>query len=100
MLLPDQRTRRGQRREAQPPHSGRRFEAALVWMNEKPLAPHQGYLLKHTTQTVPARVEEIRQRVDINTLAGRAASQLHLNEIGIVSVECQRPLFFDAYRRN
>jgi hypothetical protein len=69
-------------------------------MNEKPLAPHQSYLLKHTTQTVPARVEEIRQQVDIQTLDGRPAAQLRLNEIGVVSLECQRPLFFDPYRRN
>jgi len=85
---------------AYPPQTGRRFEATLVWMNEKPLAPHQSYLVKHTTQTVPVRVEEIRQQVDIQTLDGRPAAQLNLNEIGVVSLECQRPLFFDPYRRN
>src|SRR5262249_45774548 len=47
------------------PHTGRRFEATLVWMNEKPLEAHQSYLLKHTTQSVPTRVEDIRQQVDI-----------------------------------
>jgi hypothetical protein len=67
------------------PHSGRRFEAGVVWMNEKPLEPNRKYLLKQTTQVVNARVRE---------------GSLALNEIGTVSLETQRPLYFDAYRRN
>jgi sulfate adenylyltransferase large subunit len=82
------------------PHAGRRFEASVVWMNEKPLEPHRPYLLKHTTQLVQGRVREIRYRVDINTLGHQRASQLNLNEIGVVSVEVQRPVFFDPYRNN
>src|SRR5579885_2719239 len=82
------------------PHSGRRFEATVVWMNQKPLEEHRPYLLKHTTQMVQARVREIRHRVDVNTLGHERASRLQLNEIGVVSVEAQRPVFFDAYRKN
>jgi len=82
------------------PHSGRRFEATVVWMNEKAMEPHRPYLLKHTTQMVQAKVRDIRHRVDINTLGHQRASQLQLNEIGVVSVETQRPVFFDAYRKN
>jgi sulfate adenylyltransferase large subunit len=82
------------------PHAGRRFEATLVWMNPKPLAPNRPYLIKQASQTAQARVREIRTRIDVNTLAHEPASELALNEIGMVSVEAQRPLFFDAYRRN
>ncbi len=82
------------------PHSGRRFAATVVWMNEKPMEPHRPYLLKHSTQMVQARVRELRHRVDINTLGHQRASELRLNEIGVVSVEAQRPIFFDAYRKN
>jgi sulfate adenylyltransferase large subunit len=82
------------------PHSGRRFEAMVVWMNEKPLEPHRPYLLKQTAQMVQARVRDIRHRVDVNTLGHQRASQLQLNEIGVVSVESQRSIFFDAYRKN
>jgi sulfate adenylyltransferase large subunit len=83
-----------------PPQSARRFAASLVWMNEKPAVPDRPYLLKHTTQTLPARIVEIRHRVDIHTLAALAAEQLQLNEIGAVVVEAQRPIFLDPYRRN
>jgi sulfate adenylyltransferase large subunit len=82
------------------PHSGRRFEATVVWMNGKPLAPNRPYLLKHSTQLAQARIREIRYRVDINSLAHQPVSQLQLNEIGVVSVETQRPLFFDPYLKN
>jgi hypothetical protein len=85
---------------ANPPHIGRRFEATVVWMNQKPLEPHRPYLLKQTTQMVQARVREIRHRVDIHTLGHQRASDLQLNEIGMVSVEAQRPLFFDRYQAN
>jgi sulfate adenylyltransferase large subunit len=71
--------------DGEEPYSGRRFGAEMVWMNEKPLEPNRPYLLKHTTQVVNARIR---------------VGALGLNEIGPVSVETQRPLFFDAYRKN
>jgi len=82
------------------PHQDRRFEATVVWMNEQPLRANRPYLLKHTTQTVQARIREIRHRIDVNTLDRRPAAALALNEIGVVSIESQRPLFFDPYERN
>jgi len=82
------------------PHIGRGFEALVVWMNEKPLAPQRPYLLKHTTQTVRARVTAVRHRVDINTLEHQPATELQLNEIGLIDLEAHKPLFFDPYRRN
>jgi sulfate adenylyltransferase large subunit len=85
---------------ADPPQSARRFDATLVWMNQKPAVAGLPYLLKHTTQTLPARIVEIRHRADIHTLAAQPADELRLNEIGAVLVEAQRPLFFDPYRRN
>jgi sulfate adenylyltransferase large subunit len=82
------------------PARAQRFEATLVWMNEKAAAADRPYLLKHTTQTLAARIVEIRHRVDIHTLAAQPASELRLNEIGVVLVETKRPLFVDPYRRN
>jgi sulfate adenylyltransferase large subunit len=85
---------------ADPPTRALRFAAMLVWMNEKAAAADRPYLLKHTTQTLQARIVEIRHRVDIHTLAAQPAAELQLNEIGVVLVEAKRPLFVDPYRRN
>ncbi len=82
------------------PHTGRRFDATVVWMNQKPLAPNRPYLIKQTTQVTQARIRKIRHRIDIHTLAHQQVSELELNGIGVVSVEAQRPLFFDPYRSN
>jgi len=83
-----------------PPHVARRFEATLVWMNQKPLDPGHSYLIKHTTQQVGATVTAVRHRVDINTLEHQPAETLGFNEIGAVVVETKRPLFFDSYYEN
>jgi sulfate adenylyltransferase large subunit len=82
------------------PHTGRRFDATVVWMNQKPLAPNRPYLIKQTTQVTQARIRKIRHRIDIDTLEQQPAAELELNGLGVVSVEAQRPLFFDPYRTN
>jgi sulfate adenylyltransferase large subunit len=82
------------------PHAARRFDATVVWMNQKPLEPNRSYLIKQTTQVTQARVREIRYRIDVNTLEHQPARMLELNGIGVVSVEAQRPLLFDPYRKN
>jgi sulfate adenylyltransferase large subunit len=83
-----------------PPEVATRFEAHLVWMNERPLDTARRYLLKHTTQSIHANVRELRHRVDVNTLRAEPDSTLGLNAIGLVEVETAVPLFFDAYERN
>jgi sulfate adenylyltransferase large subunit len=82
------------------PHVARRFDATVVWMNQKPLEPNRSYLIKHTTQVTQARVRQIRYRIDVNTLQHEPAHVLELNAIGVVAIEAQRPLFFDPYREN
>ena len=82
------------------PHMSRRFDATVVWMNQKPLEPDRSYLIKHTTQVTQARVRQIRYRIDVNTLEHQPARSLELNAIGVVAVEAQRPLLFDPYRKN
>src|SRR5205823_9165441 len=64
------------------PCVGRRFEADVVWMDERPLDPTRLYLLKHTTRTVTAE----------------ANRPLALNQIETVTLATSRPLVFDRYR--
>jgi sulfate adenylyltransferase large subunit len=83
-----------------PPSVGRRFEAMLVWMREKPLEAGQRYLLKHTTQMVTATVTSLVCRIDVNTLEREDAERLEMNDIGSVAIETSRPIFFDPYSSN
>src|SRR5262245_11353891 len=82
------------------PASGRRFDAMLVWMSERPLDRQKSYLLKHTTQLVRADVEQVAWTMDLETLKQSPASRLTLNDIGRVTVACHRPIFYDPYREN
>ena len=77
-----------------------RFEAMLVWMAEEPMQPGKQYFIKHTTNTTPGVVAEVRYRMDVNTLHREDAAQLALNEIGRCAFELEKPLAFDPYRKN
>jgi sulfate adenylyltransferase large subunit len=61
-----------------------RFDAHLVWMDERPLDPSRVYTLKQTTRVVTAEAD----------------TALALNEIGTVRVHTARPLVFDPYATN
>ena len=60
------------------------FEATVVWMAEEPLLRGRTYLMRVGTTTVPATVAPIRYKLDVDTLEQIAATQLDLNEIGVV----------------
>lgn len=82
------------------PSIERRFEAMLVWMDEKPMNPEHQYFIKHTTNLTKVSIDNIDYRVDINTLEHIQANHLNLNEIGKVRFTANRPLFFDPYQKN
>jgi sulfate adenylyltransferase large subunit len=82
------------------PSVTRHIGAALVWMDQRPLALNRRYLLKHTSHTVPAFVASIAHRTNIGTLAHEAADTLEMNAIGAVSIELLRPIALDLYAEN
>jgi sulfate adenylyltransferase large subunit len=62
----------------------KKFEAEVVWMDERPLDPARPYLLKQGTRVVSAEVNR----------------GLILNQIGTVTITATRPLVFDRYTDN
>ena len=83
------------------PQMTRDLEAMVCWMVDQPLRPGARYLLKHTTRTVRTVVDELRYRVDVNTLKrDDGAANLALNEIGRVHLRTGDPLLVDEYRDN
>ena len=77
-------TSRGDTLTLEPPLVAQKFEAEIVWMDERPLDPGRTYLLKQGTRTVTAEINH----------------GLVLNQIGTVSVSTARPLVFDRYDMN
>ncbi len=76
------------------------IEAALVWMDQRPLELNRRYLLKHTSQTVPVHVTAIQHRTDLATLDHQPAQMLHMNDIGVVTLNLLRPIALDVYGEN
>ena len=82
------------------PEVTRQFEASVVWMSHQPLDSSKTYLLKHTSQTVPAEIKAVQQRVNVITLTQEPVDRLELNEIGTLQIETARPIYFDTYKQN
>ncbi|HVV87586.1 MAG TPA: GTP-binding protein [Kofleriaceae bacterium] len=82
------------------PETGAAVDADLVWLGERPLAVGRRYLLKLGARTVPAQVEAIHHRLDLDTLREVGAAQLEANDIGRVRVAATRAIVFDRYRDN
>ena len=75
---------RGDILSTDPPEVGQRFEADVVWMDERPLDPARVYLLKHASRTVTAEINH----------------GMVLNQISTVTVSTARPMVFDRYETN
>ena len=84
-----------------PPVVAQRIEASLAWLDREPLELSRRYLLKHTTQTVRARVERLESRLDLVSLrADTAADSLGANDLGRVRIAVSRPIIADHYAAN
>jgi bifunctional enzyme CysN/CysC len=83
------------------PTVGREIEAIVCWMADDPVAAGRAYALKHTSRAARAVIEEVRYRIDVNTLhRDERAGQLAINDIGRVRLCTSIPIIFDEYRRN
>jgi bifunctional enzyme CysN/CysC len=77
------------------------FEAHVCWMAERPLQEGNRYLVKHLTRSVRARVAEVVHRIEVNGASRHGdATELHLNDIGKVSLSVASPVMVDTYARN
>jgi len=76
-------------------------DAMVAWLSEAPMQLGGRYVVKHTTRSARALVQELYYRLDVNTLhRDLDATALGLNEIGRLRLRVMVPLFYDAYRRN
>ncbi|MCL5255728.1 MAG: sulfate adenylyltransferase subunit CysN [Gammaproteobacteria bacterium] len=82
------------------PHVSSRMRATLVWMGEAALQPHRQYDLKFSCKLTSGTIERVHHRIDVNTLAEESANALALNEIGVVDVQLNEAVAFDAYSVN
>ncbi len=82
------------------PHIERHFEAMLVWMEEMPMDKYTQFYIKHNSHSAKAKIDEIKYKVDVNTLEKSEVDHFELNEIGRVVITTTKPLLFDPYKNN
>jgi sulfate adenylyltransferase large subunit len=83
------------------PEPVRELEATVCWMSERPLEPRSKLLVKHTSRTVRAVVDELVSAIDIEAREDvQAPERLQLNDIGRVRLRLAEPLVVDPYARN
>ena len=87
--------------EDRPPVSRTDFKATLCWMNERKLRLNHRYVLRHTTKTVRAIINEIDYRLNVNTLERESpVTELQTNDIGQVRIKTLQPVVCDLYKLN
>jgi bifunctional enzyme CysN/CysC len=88
-------------RPDQVPTVARELQADVCWMAEQPLRAGGRYVIKHTTRSATAVVDEITDHVDVDTLErGGPPGELGLNDIGRVRLRTSASLVFDPYASN
>ncbi len=82
------------------PRIERQFEAMLVWMEETDMKLSTQFYIKQANNTTKARIDDIKYKVDVNTLKKTNKENFKLNEIGRVVVTTNKPIYFDPYKKN
>jgi sulfate adenylyltransferase large subunit len=88
---------------ASPPHVARKFTAMICWLADEPhhASSQRRYQLKNGTQMVPARLEQIIERIDMATLSAVPRPEMMVrNDIARAQITLASPIAFDAYREN
>ena len=73
------------------------FEANVVWMSDRALRVNKNYIFKMGARQITGQIARFVHRLDVNTQAHEPCDQLDANEIGLVSVQLQRPVVFEDY---
>src|SRR4051794_33681818 len=79
------------------PSLSRELSATVCWLGHDAVAPGARLALKHGTRTVPARLDAIDHRLDVETLVRAPANELALNDIGRVRLRTGSELALDPY---
>lgn len=85
-----------------PPVVGQDIEAMVCWFSETAkLAPRAKFIIRHTSNETKAMVQDIRYKVNINTLhKAEHDKDFKLNDIGRITLRTSTPLIYDTYKKN
>jgi len=77
-----------------------RLRATVAWLDEQPLTIPARLEARQGARTVPVIVEELHERLELDTMQHVPAEALEANDLGIVSVLAAQRLVIEPYREN
>ena len=87
--------------ENKAPEMGREMDMMICWLSEKPMQMRGKYLMKHTTNDMKCMIQELKYKIDVNTLDKNYEDQaVGLNEIARITIKTTKPIFYDPYKIN
>ncbi len=85
---------------ANPVEVSDQFEVEILWMGDEPMLPGRPYVIKAGTREVPGTLDQLKYKVNVNTMERQAAKTLTLNEIGVCNLELDGAIPFAPYTEN
>ncbi|MBS0560932.1 MAG: sulfate adenylyltransferase subunit CysN [Proteobacteria bacterium] len=82
------------------PRKADQIDTWVVWMDETPLFRGRAYQLMLGTRLVIATITDITMRLDMDTLDEIPVRELHMNEIGRVSISLAQPMACEPYQQS
>lgn len=87
--------------DSNPPILSKLISADLCWLDTEPLSLSRKYALRHTTNTISAKVKGIQQVLDVQTLSHALKTHpLIANEIGRVDFVLQKAIAADLFSQS
>jgi len=80
--------------------STKNFTANVCWLSESDLSINRTYLIMHTTRLSKAKISNINNKININTLDTEQATGLKTNDIANINFKLAQPLIVDQYTQN
>uniref|UniRef100_UPI003F5D48BE sulfate adenylyltransferase subunit CysN n=1 Tax=Buchnera aphidicola TaxID=9 RepID=UPI003F5D48BE len=72
----------------------------IISMSKEPIVPGNIYNVKTATKKTRAFIKNIIYKIDIKSLKKNKSDKLMLNEIGLIEVMLDEPIFFDNFKKN
>ncbi|MBR1874077.1 MAG: adenylyl-sulfate kinase [Eubacterium sp.] len=78
----------------------RLFRATLLWMDDEPLVQGKSYLAMIGTKEIPATVQSIKYKIEINTGEHIKASKLRKNELAECEIALSENIVLDRFDKH
>lgn len=79
---------------------GNLFSVSLLWMDDISLVAGKNFLLKCGTKVIPATIQSIKYKVDVNTGEKVPVEQIFKNEIAYCEIAVAERIVFDKFEKN